>query len=165
VHPLKESEMHPSPDTTVSGSDARRQDEQPDSFHRALSTTSAVQSLDAAGVVASCESEPDAIAWAEQAAAEQAEQMQRKAEDDEHALDPDDEPEFSTGLPPGAVIEGYCIDPSDGLRYPYGSAADGTFWIADEFAWTGWLTREARDQVLARYRRPDGVPATDGSQR
>jgi hypothetical protein len=41
--------MHPSPDTTVSGSDARRQDEQPDSFHRALSTTSAVQGLDAAG--------------------------------------------------------------------------------------------------------------------
>jgi hypothetical protein len=42
--------MHPSPDTTVSGSDARRQDEQPDSVHLALSTTSAVQDLDAAGV-------------------------------------------------------------------------------------------------------------------
>jgi hypothetical protein len=41
--------MHPSPDTTVSGSDARRQDEQPQD-HRALSTTSAVQGLDSAGV-------------------------------------------------------------------------------------------------------------------
>jgi hypothetical protein len=45
--------MHPSPDTTVSGSDARRQDEQPQD-HRALSTTSAVQGLDAAGVLARC---------------------------------------------------------------------------------------------------------------
>jgi hypothetical protein len=60
-------------------------------------------------------------------------------------------------LPPNAVIEGYCIDPADGLRYPYGKASDGTYWVADQFAWAGWRTREARDKVLSTHRRPDGV--------
>ena len=63
-------------------------------------------------------------------------------------------------LPTGAVVEGYCIDPVDGLRYPYGSAADGTYWIADQFAWAGWRTREARDKVLTQYRRPDVADTT-----
>jgi hypothetical protein len=50
--------MHPSPDTTVSGSDARRQDEQPDSFHRALP-----QSQAATDVMAERERQKDVEGW------------------------------------------------------------------------------------------------------
>jgi hypothetical protein len=68
-----------------------------------------------------------------------------------------DPPEAPAGelpfeLPAGAVVEGYCTDPADGLRYPYGTASDGTFWIADQFAWSAWRTREARNKVLAGRR-------------
>lgn len=53
--------------------------------------------------------------------------------------------EFS--LPEGAVIEGYCIDKYDGLRYPYGRSNDG-FWKADTFGWAQWMTREQRDTAI-----------------
>lgn len=65
--------------------------------------------------------------------------------------------ELPLELPPGAVVEGYCVDPGNGLRYPYGSASDGTFWVADMFGWAGWRTREARDEVIAIRRWPDAT--------
>lgn len=61
----------------------------------------------------------------------------------------DREPVEEFELPEGAVIEGYYIDPTDGLRYPYGRSAGGV-WAADADGWTEWPTTAERDAAWER---------------
>lgn len=52
-------------------------------------------------------------------------------------------------FPDGAIVDGYRIDPSDGLRYPFGRCESGV-WSADQFGWASWKQEADRLKAWAK---------------